>query len=157
MKMTAANKINLVCLLVCLAGMLTVLSITGIPGCRGGEKAPAEGAPKTEARNVPFFQRQEFRDELVKKHRERIENVVIPYNEVRVKLEALIDRARAALPEGANEEQIKIELDGNPEKYPEWTKLYAQATELAERDRKTRTEAFAELGRRLRAEQKGGK
>jgi len=156
MKLTFANKINLVCLLGCTTGLLAVLSTTGLPGCRGEKKAPEAGKTDT-AEKVPLFQQQEFRNELAQKRQERMEQIVIPFNEIRVKLEALVAQARAALPEGASDEQIRTELDGNPEKYPEWSKLFAQAEELAARDKKSRTAAFAELGRRLRAEQGGNK
>lgn len=38
-------------------------------------------------------------------------------------MEAVIAKARAALPQGATDEEVKAELDGHPEKYPEWKGL----------------------------------
>lgn len=44
-------------------------------------------------------------------------------NETVAEMQSVIDRARAALPEGATEADIKAELEGHPEKYPEWKAL----------------------------------
>ena len=41
-------------------------------------------------------------------------------------MEALIAKARAALPADATDEAVKAELDGHPEKYPEWKGLSEQ-------------------------------
>lgn len=38
-------------------------------------------------------------------------------------MEELVARARAALPQGSTDEQVKAELEGNPEKYPGWKAL----------------------------------
>ena len=38
-------------------------------------------------------------------------------------MEAVIAKARAALPAGATDEEVKAELDGHPEKYPDWKGL----------------------------------
>ena len=44
-------------------------------------------------------------------------------NETVSGMKALIAKARAALPAGASDEEVKAELDGHPEKYPEWKGL----------------------------------
>ena len=44
-------------------------------------------------------------------------------NETVSGMKALIAKARAALPAGATDEEVKAELDGHPEKYPEWKEL----------------------------------
>ena len=38
-------------------------------------------------------------------------------------MEAVIAKARQALPAGATDDQVKAELDGHPERYPEWKGL----------------------------------
>ncbi len=38
-------------------------------------------------------------------------------------MEAVIERARQALPAGATDDAVKAELDGHPDKYPEWKGL----------------------------------
>ena len=47
-------------------------------------------------------------------------------NETVSGMKALIAKARAALPAGATDEDVKAELEGHPEKYPEWKGLYEQ-------------------------------
>ncbi|MGN0847891.1 MAG: hypothetical protein ACI4RA_10980 [Kiritimatiellia bacterium] len=65
-------------------------------------------------------------------YKEALRQTRIRQNEkgdVRVRVVAqmkeLAERARAALPQGATDEQIKAELEGNPQKYPGWSALSA--------------------------------
>lgn len=44
------------------------------------------------------------------------------------RMEALVARARAALPEGATEDAVRAELEAHPEKYLGWTELSAALT-----------------------------
>ena len=41
-------------------------------------------------------------------------------NQTVSEMKDVIAKARAALPAGASDEEVKAELDGHPEKYPEW-------------------------------------
>ena len=43
-------------------------------------------------------------------------------------MQELVDRACAALPKGASDEQVRAEIEGNPEKYPGWKALSAALT-----------------------------
>ena len=52
-------------------------------------------------------------------------------------VEELVARARASLPQGATDEQVKAELVGNPQKYPGWSALSAA---LAKADAELRRE-----------------
>ena len=71
--------------------------------------------------------------ELAKKRTERL-----PVANERVKavkaMEAIIAEAKNALAAGGTEnpsdEQLKAEIEGHPEKYPEWKKLHARVEEL---------------------------
>ena len=49
-------------------------------------------------------------------------------------MEAIIDQARNALAAGGvenpSDEQLKVEIEGHPEKYPEWKELHAKVTRL---------------------------
>ena len=52
-------------------------------------------------------------------------------------MDLLTARARAVLPAGATEEQVKAELDGNPAKYPGWKILseeFAKVNSTAEKE-----------------------
>ncbi len=150
--MSGNTKIQLTCLACAIAGLVVVLCTTCLPGCHGEKDERKDAAPAAKnAFSDPQVQ-QEIKDVRVK----RIQEFVIPYNRVRVRMEELIAQARAALPDGATDEQIKIELDGNPELYPEWKELYSRAEALVAQHKKSRREAFARLGSRLKAAN-GGK
>ena len=92
-----------------LAGLAVVLCIRG---CAGG--ATDQGYDRTKD---PAY-RQELLDIL--KNRKPL---VKARNETVSEMEAVIAKARAALPNGATDEEVKAELDGHPEKYPEWKSL----------------------------------
>ena len=47
-------------------------------------------------------------------------------NQTVSEMKAVIAKARAALPADATDEAVKAELDGHPEKYPEWKGLSEQ-------------------------------
>ena len=92
------------------AGLAVVLCIRG---CAGG--VADQGYDRTKD---PAY-RQELLDIL--KNRKPL---VKARNETVSEMEELIAKARAALPAGATDEEVKAELDGHPEKYPEWKGLY---------------------------------
>lgn len=47
-------------------------------------------------------------------------------------LEPFLEKARAALPAGAADAQVKAELDAHPEKYPGWAEAYAGAVQASD-------------------------
>ncbi len=47
-------------------------------------------------------------------------------NQVKSEMAKVIAAARANLPKGATDEQVKAELEGHPEKYPAWKDLEAK-------------------------------
>ena len=55
--------------------------------------------------------------------REAQKPLVRARNQTVSEMEEVIARARQALPDGATDEAVKAELDGHPEKYPEWKGL----------------------------------
>ena len=61
---------------------------------------------------------QELKDVM-----ERRKPLVRERNATVARMQAVIDRARAALPPGATDDEVKAELEGHPDKYPEWKGL----------------------------------
>ena len=90
------------------AGLVAVLCVRG---CRK-EQSSAYDRTKDPAH------RQELKDVMNAR-----KPLVKARNETVSEMEAVIAKARAALPAGATDEEVKAELDGNPEKYPEWKSL----------------------------------
>ena len=81
-------------------------------GCSSKDEAPAYSRSNDVAYN----------DQLKNSVKEQ-QALAKPVARTRAKLGALIERAKAALPEGATAQQIEAELAGHPEKYPEWESL----------------------------------
>ena len=81
-----------------------------VRGCRRG--------PVDDDRTKDPAYAQELKDVL-----EARKPLVKARNETVSGMKALIAKARAALPAGATDEDVKAELDGHPEKYPEWKGL----------------------------------
>ena len=63
-----------------------------------------------------------YRQELIDIQKER-KPLVKARNETVAEMETVIAKARASLPNGATDEEVKAELDGHPEKYPDWKSL----------------------------------
>ena len=93
--------------------VLAVVVALCVRGCRSG----SEGYDRTQD---PAYA-QELKDIL-----EARKPLVKARNETVSGMKGLIAKARAALPTGATDEDVKAELDGHPEKYPEWKGLSEQ-------------------------------
>ena len=91
------------------AGLAVVLCMRG---CAGGAANQGYDRTKDEAYRQDLKDVMNARKPLVKARNETVSE-----------MEAVIAKARAALPQGATDEEVKAELDGNPEKYPEWKSL----------------------------------
>lgn len=133
------------------AGLVAVLCVRG---CRKEQPSP----PKYDRTKDPAY-RQELLD--IQKNRKPL---VKARNETVSEMEALIAKARAALPAGATDEEVKAELDGHPEKYPEWKGLYEKivkentAIEGSLKDAQSRVRAriLKELGPRAKPQKPAG-
>ena len=90
--------------------VLAVVVVLCVRGCRGG----SEGYDRTKD---PAYV-QELKDVL-----EARKPLVKARNQTVSEMKDVIAKARAALPAGASDEEVKAELDGHPEKYPEWKGL----------------------------------
>ena len=86
-------------------------------GC-GREQKPAEPERPAVPRAQDASYQKALRDVQVKRNA-----IASRRREVVERMEALVERARKALPEGATEEQVRNELLNNPRKYPGWSGL----------------------------------
>ena len=125
--------------------VLAVVVALGVRGCRGG----STGYDRTQD---PAYT-HELKDVL-----EARKPLVKARNQTVSEMKAVIAKARAALPAGASDEDVKAELDGHPEKYPEWKGLSEQilrdnaAIEGSLKDAQSRVRAriMKELGSRAK-------
>ena len=105
----------------------------------------------------------EYRQELLDIQKNRTP-LVKARNETVSEMESVIAKARAALPQGATDEEVKAELDGHPEKYPEWKGLYEKITKdnaaiedsLKDAQSRVRARILKELGPRAKPQMPAG-
>ena len=119
----------------------------------GCEKEPV--APKQEASApVPRMQDPAYTNALnnVQKKRRAIAS---RRRELVEQMEALVARARKALPADATEEQIRNELLNNPRKYPGWREFSRALREMNVRAEKELEEARRLVAARIMKEQEG--
>ena len=90
--------------------VLAVVVALCVRGCRRG--------PAGDDRTKDPAYAQELKDVL-----EARKPFVKARNQTASEMKDVIAKARAALPAGATDEEVKAELDGHPEKYPEWKGL----------------------------------
>lgn len=90
--------------------VLAVVVALCVRGCRRG--------PAGDDRTKDLAYAQELKDVL-----EARKPLVKARNQTASEMKDVIAKARAALPAGATDEEVKAELDGHPEKYPEWKGL----------------------------------
>ena len=90
--------------------VLAVVVALCVRGCRRG--------PAGDDRTKDPAYAQELKDVL-----EARKPLVKARNQTASEMKDVIAKARAALPAGATDEEVKAELDGHPEKYPEWKGL----------------------------------
>ena len=141
-----------------LIAVIAVLLVAGLAvlcmrGCRKEQPSPTYDRTKDPAYRQELLDIQKDRKPLVKARNETVSE-----------MEALIAKARAALPAGATDEDVKAELDGHPEKYPEWKGLYERivkentAIEGSLKDAQSRVRAriLKELGPRAKPQMPAG-
>lgn len=122
-----------VLIILLVAGLIALLCIRG---CGKGETPPAYDRTKDET------YRQELKDVIANR-----KPLVKARNETVSEMEAVIAKARAALPAGATDDEVKAELEGHPEKYPEWKSL----NEKIAKDNKAIEDSLKDAQSRVRA------
>ena len=101
---------------IAIALAVVVLAIVVALCVRGSRRGPA---PYDRTQDPAYA--QELKDVL-----EARKPLVKARNQTVSEMKAVIAKARAALPADATDEAVKAELDGHPEKYPEWKGLSEQ-------------------------------
>ena len=76
-------------------------------------------------------------------------SVNVAREKILARMEQVRERARKALPEGATDEQVKAELEGNPRKYPAWGELVAALAKNQEELENKKASAVAAIRRRV--------
>ena len=108
-----------IAVLLALAVVAAVVVTLCVRGCRRGE-GPGRGPEGYDRTEDPEYANElkgviEARKPLVKARNQTVST-----------MKDVIAKARAALPAGASDEEVKAELEGHPEKYPEWKGLSEQ-------------------------------
>ena len=110
-----AAKISRFAWIAIIAGLL-VAGLAVVSCMRGCKTQPPQAPGYDRTKDETY--RQELKDVMNAR-----KPLVKARNETVSEMEAVIAKARAALPAGATDEEVKAELDGHPEKYPEWKSL----------------------------------
>ena len=107
--------------------------------CGCGKEQPAPQPKPFVPRTLDASYKKELQDVQAKRNA-----IASRRREVVEQMEALVARARKALPEGATEDQIRDELLNHPRKYPGWSALSRML-----REENARAEKELEESRRL--------
>ena len=125
------------------------LLFAAVCGC---EKEPVASRQEAPASSVPRTQDPAYTQAL---HRVQAQRRAIASQRWKVveQMEALVARARKALPPDATEEQVRNELLNNPRKYPGWRELSRMLRERNARAEKDLDDARRLVMARIRQEQ----
>ena len=99
----------------------------GLAALCGCEKKPDGGQKTPDAAARPEVYTTRGQDpaytNALHEARAKQTHIVAVQAKLRPQIAAFMARARAALPAGATDDQVRAELDAHPEKYPGWTAL----------------------------------
>ena len=131
-----------------------MLLLAAVCGCEK-EAVPPKASASAETNRVarlPRTQDPEYaaalRDVQAKRN-----TVAARRHKIVEQMEALVAQARAALPAGATEEQVRDELQNNPKKYPGWRELSRILRARNEQAEKELADARRLVMARIRQEQ----
>lgn len=118
-------------------------------GCRKERQPEKEQMPKAEEQSPKYDRTKDaaYQQELLGEIPSNRNMQVKARRQTVADMRAVIAKARAALPEGAADEAVKAELEGNPGKYPEWKAL----NERIAKDNAAIAEGFKDAQARVRA------
>lgn len=131
-----------------------VLMFAAMSGCeKGKEQSGGSAATNAPAAFVPRGKDPAYMKALKDVQTKR-RKIAAQRNEIVEQMEKLVARARAALPEGATDEQVRNELLNNPRKYPGWRELSRMLRERNALANKELDEARRLVAARIMKEQK---
>ena len=122
--------------------------LAAVCGC-GRDRKPAEPEGPAVPRAHDAAYQKALRDVQTRRNA-----IAARRHEVVERMEALAERARKALPEGATEEQVRAELLNNPRKYPGWSGLSRMLREQNARAEQELKDARRLVMTRIMQEQK---
>ncbi len=130
-----------------------MLLLAAVCGCEKGVAPPKDSPTETNSvARLPRTQDPAYAEALRGVQAKR--NVIAARrHDIVEQMEALVARARAALPAGATEEQVRNELLRNPEKYPGWRQLSRMLKTRNEQANKELADARRLVMARIRQEQ----
>ena len=122
-------------------------------GCERKETAspepPAPAVTNAQAKKAASRADDAAYQAQLKDHIVAQRNVNIAREKILARMEQVRERARKALPEGATDEQVKAELEGNPRKYPAWGALVSALAKSQEELENKKASAQAMVRRRI--------
>ncbi len=128
------------CVCACLVGCERKAAVSPEPPAPAMTNAPKKVAARADD---AAYQAQ------LKDHIAAQRSVNVAREKILARMEQLRERARKALPEGATDEQVKAELEGNPRKYPAWGELVAALAKNQEELENKKASAVAAIRRRV--------
>ena len=124
-----------------------MLLFAAVCGCEKEPVAARQEAPAPRAQDPVYTQalhRVQTQRRAIAAHRWKVVE----------QMEALVARARKALPADATEEQVRDELQNNPKKYPAWRELVAAMRESVKEEEQNLAAAQAAVRQRVMQEVK---
>ena len=128
------------CVCACLVGCERKAAVSPEPPAPAMTNAPKKVAARADD---AAYQAQ------LKDHIAAQRSVNVAREKILARMEQLRERARKALPEGATDEQVKAELEGNPRKYPAWGELVAALAKNQEELENKKASAQAAIRHRI--------
>ena len=123
--------------------------LVAVCGCERNAVAPKDSAETNVVRRAkdPEYQK------ALKDAQARRREIAKERSRVLDDMKELVEKARAALPKGATDAQVKAELEGQPQKYPEWQDLVRRLREAEAKGKKDLSDARGMVRERILREQ----
>ncbi len=123
--------------------------LVAVCGCERDAVAPKGSAETNAVRRAkdPEYQK------ALKDVQTRRRDIAKERTKVLDEMRELAEKVRAALPKGATDAQVRAELEGNPQKYPEWQDLVRRLREVEAKAKKDLSDARAMVRERILREQ----
>ncbi len=129
------------CVCACLVGCERKEAASPEPSAPSATNAPEN---KAASRADDTAYQTKLKDHLAAQRDANVERA-----RILARMEQVRERARKALPQGASDEQVTAELEGNPRQYPAWGELVSALKKNAEEINDNNAAARAAIRRRI--------
>ncbi len=134
----------------CIALRVAAMALlVAVCGCERDVVAPKESAET----NVVSRAKDPAYQKALKDVQTRRREIAKERTKVLDEMRELAEKVRAALPKGATDAQVRAELEGNPQKYPEWQDLVRRLREVEAKAKKDLSDARGMVRERILREQ----